>query len=273
MAYTNTTRRRSAPLQFRLFGGLFLRPPWNTEAAERPALDNQLWRGWKIQFISPLLLLKRPLEQEMTVDVLIFKRWAPHSLRQDGGICSNVTELSSRLSSLCKVVFFTHTGIPRPDKKFFQWIKRTKQKIFLMYLQYLDIYKFIPADRQTQLPWKDWQITSSLEATALSGNTIKTQTPCHLSSLTSYCLPTALSGNLQKWPDIQLQPNTPSRSASLPLRLSHSQKSSVAVSLPRMKETLVWRYRRHSAKWSVSGPKSDENWLNLSLSITATVQR
>lgn len=70
------------------------------EATERLALDNQLWRGWKIQFISPLFLVKQPLEQEMTVDVLIFKRWAPRSLRLDGRICSNVTDLPAHLSSL-----------------------------------------------------------------------------------------------------------------------------------------------------------------------------
>lgn len=100
MAYTNTTHSWSAPLRFLLFGGLFLRPPWNMEATERLALDNQLWRGWKIQFISPLFLRKQPLEQEMTVDVLIFKRWAPLSLRLYGRICSHVTEPAPRLSSL-----------------------------------------------------------------------------------------------------------------------------------------------------------------------------
>lgn len=99
MAYTNTTHSWSAPLRFRLFGGLFLRPPWNMEASERLAFDNQLWRGWKIQFISALFLGRQPLEQEMTVDVLIFKRWAPRSLRLHGRICSNVTELPARLSS------------------------------------------------------------------------------------------------------------------------------------------------------------------------------
>lgn len=217
MAYTNTTRSRSAPLQFRLFGGLFLRPPWNTEAAERPALDNQLWRGWKIQFISPLLLLKRPLEQEMTVDVLIFKRWAPHSLRQDGGICSNVTELSTRLSRLFFFFWCIHESLIRNS---FSELKRQNKRCSSFFLQYLDIYNSIPADCQTQLLWEDWQITPSLVATALLGNTIKTKTPCHLSSLTAYCLPTALPGNLQKWPDIQLQPNTPSRRDLLPPRLS-----------------------------------------------------
>lgn len=93
MAYTNTTHSWSAPLLFRLFGSLFLRPPWNVEATERLAPDNQLRRGWKTQFISALFLGKQPLEQEMTVDVLIFKRWAPRSLRLDGRSCSNVTEL------------------------------------------------------------------------------------------------------------------------------------------------------------------------------------
>lgn len=93
MAYTNTTHSWSAPLLFRLFASLFLRPPWNVEATERLAPDNQLQRGWKTQFISALFLGKQPLEQEMTVDVLIFKRWAPRSLRLDGRSRSNVTEL------------------------------------------------------------------------------------------------------------------------------------------------------------------------------------
>lgn len=95
MAYTNTTHSWSAPLLFRLFASLFLRPPWNGEATERLAPDNQLQRGWKTQFISALFLEKQPLEQEMTVDVLIFKRWAPRSLRLDGRSRSNVTELPS----------------------------------------------------------------------------------------------------------------------------------------------------------------------------------
>lgn len=111
MAYTNTTHSWSAPLRFRLLGGLFLRPPWNMEATERLALDNQLWRGWKIQFISPLFLGKQPLEQEMTVDVLIFKRWAPRSLRLDGRICSNVTELPTRLSSLLTTTAQTSSSL------------------------------------------------------------------------------------------------------------------------------------------------------------------
>lgn len=93
MAYTNTTHSWSAPLLFRLYASLFLRPPWNVEASERLAPDNQLQRGWKTQFISALFLGKQPLEQEMTVDVLIFKRWAPRSLRLDGRSRSNVTEL------------------------------------------------------------------------------------------------------------------------------------------------------------------------------------
>ena len=96
----------SHPSKFCLFGGLFLRPPWNMEAAERLALDNQLWRGWKIQFISPLLLVKQPLEQEMTEDVLIFKRWAPRSLRLDGRIYSNVTELTAQYTN--SSVFFPY---------------------------------------------------------------------------------------------------------------------------------------------------------------------
>lgn len=93
MAYTSTTHSWSAPLLFRLFASLFLRPPWNVGATERLAPDNQLQRGWKTQFISALFLGKQPLEQEMTVDVLIFKRWAPRSLRLDGRSRSNVTEL------------------------------------------------------------------------------------------------------------------------------------------------------------------------------------
>lgn len=113
MAYTNTTHSWSAPLRSHLFGGLFLRPPWNMEATERLALDNQLWRGWKTQFISPLFLGKQPLEQEMTVDVLIFKRWAPRSLRLHGRICSNVTELPTRLSS----PFTTTAQSPPPFQK------------------------------------------------------------------------------------------------------------------------------------------------------------
>lgn len=96
MAYTNTTHSWSAPLLFRLFGSLFLRPPWNVGATERLAPDNQLRRGWKTQFISALFLGKQPLEQEMTVDVLIFKRWAPCSLRLDGRSRSNVTELPTQ---------------------------------------------------------------------------------------------------------------------------------------------------------------------------------
>lgn len=119
MAYTNTTHSWSAPLRFRLFGGLFLRPPWNIEATERLALDNQLWRGWKIQFISPLFLGKQPLEQEMTVDVLIFKRWAPRSLRLDGRICSNVTELPTRLSSMLATtaLFFFFLNVQKKSSK------------------------------------------------------------------------------------------------------------------------------------------------------------
>lgn len=115
MAYTNTTHSWSAPLLFGLFGSLFLRPPWNVEATERLAPDNQLGRGWKTQFISALFLGKQPLEQEMTEDVLIFKRWAPRSLRLDGRSRSNVTELptpfpSSLLKTTAESSFFFSLG-------------------------------------------------------------------------------------------------------------------------------------------------------------------
>lgn len=140
MAYTNTTHSWSAPLLFRLFASLFLRPPWNVEATERLAPDNQLQRGWKTQFISALFLGKQPLEQEMTVDVLIFKRWAPRSLRPDGRSRSNVTELPApseqpAQNNSWEPVFFFCLGVEKWSTINVYWTKNVyKSFIYILRL-------------------------------------------------------------------------------------------------------------------------------------------
>lgn len=50
MAHTNVPHSWSAPLWFFFFlcvCGVFLRPPWNIEGADKLDANNQLWRGWK----------------------------------------------------------------------------------------------------------------------------------------------------------------------------------------------------------------------------------
>lgn len=220
IAFTNTTHSWSAPPPD---SASLVARSWDHHETQRPL------KGWlsiissegggKYNSYLHSSRRKRPLEQEMTVDVLIFKRWAPRSLGLRGRSCSNVTELpsysSSRLTLLRKgSERFCHVFPHRHvfDNKH-QILARSLGHadgalclFCLLYYSLHGIHELVCMERLRLWDRRSLGETGRRhclprprrQETSLLGDTINTlPPPRHLSSTAACILPTGLTGNLQ----------------------------------------------------------------------------